>query len=120
VIGARLSLRPGRADSQNYSKPGTRDKVLTACHLCSASAEMLLETTEPESPLVDASACDAGSAVPCNRKHQPSAAKLEQRQAQRAAGQTVSLHLTCRQLVSMQRLVLSQQPEKESFVLRCS
>ena len=53
---------------KKYTKSGTRHKMLTACHLCSASAEMLLETAEPESPLMDASASDDGSAVPCNRK----------------------------------------------------
>ena len=68
---------------------------------------MLLETAEPASPLVAASASDDGTAVPCNRKHKLSAAaKLEQRQTQGAAGQTMSLYLTCRQVISMQKLVL--------------
>lgn len=121
MIGARSSLRNGRADVQDCGKPGTRDKVSTGCHLCSASAEMLLETAEPESPLVDASASDDGSAVSCNRKHKPSAAaKLDQWQTQRAAGQTVSLHLTCRQHTSMQTLALSQQQEKKRYLLHCS
>jgi len=35
---------------------------------------MLLETAEPDSPLVDASASNVGSDVPCNKKHKPSAA----------------------------------------------
>ncbi len=119
MVYESLSWRNCRADAQKYTKPGTRDKVLTACHLCIASAEMLLETAEPESPLVDASASDAGSAVPCNRKHKPSvAAKLEQWQTQHAAGQTVSLYLTCRQLASMQALVFSQQ-HKKSYALHC-
>ncbi len=108
--GGRLtgrSLRSCRTDAEKYTKPGTSNKVLTACHLCSASAEMLLETDEPEPPLVDASASDDGSAVPCNRKHQPSAAaKLEKQYLQHADGQTVPLYLTCRQIVSMQTLVL--------------